>query len=330
MRYKQTYGLVAAVGATALLAAGCGSSASSGTSANGGSAAKKKVAMVLANKADPFFLTIRCGAQQEARKLGVGLTVQLTNDYSPGQQIAAINSATATQPQAVVVDPMDPQAIFPPLQQAHGNGAKLVTLDGTLNDKSLLASEIVSDDYHAGVVSAQQLAGLIGGKGKVLMIALQTGVPPVQNRINGFKAGMKAYPNITVLPIQYDNSDPQRAATILSATLARNPDLAGIYSENPPAVQGATNALKQAGKVGKVKQVVFDGSPTTVADLRSGAAQAIVVQEPRLEGQIAVRQAIAAIDGKPTPKHIVTPVQVITTKNLSTPQAQQTLWKAGC
>jgi ribose transport system substrate-binding protein len=330
MCHKRMYGLVAGLGVTALLAAGCGSSSGGGTSSTGGTSSNKNIAMVLANKADPFFLTIRCGAQQEASKLGVHLTVQLTNDYSPGQQIAAINGVTATTPQAVVVDPMDPEAIFPPLRQAHGDGAKLVTLDGTLNDKSLLASEIVSDDYHAGVVSAQQLAGLIGRKGQVLMIALQTGVPPVQNRINGFKAGMKAYPNITVLPIQYDNSDPQRAAAILSATLARNPDLAGIYSENPPAVQGATNALKQAGKVGTIKQVVFDGSPTTVADLQSGAAQAIVVQEPRLEGQIAVRQAIAAIDGKPTQKHIVTPVQVITTKNLNTPQAQQTLWKASC
>jgi len=320
---KRLMGALAALGATGLLA-GCGASSSGGTTG------KKTVAMVLANKADPFFLTIRCGAQQEARKLGVGLTVQLTNDYSPGQQIAAINAATATQPQAVAVDPMDPEAIFPPLNQAHHNGAKLVTLDGTLNDKSQLASEIVSDDFHAGVVSAQRLASLIGDKGKVLMIALQTGVPPVQNRIDGFKAGMKQFPNITVLPIQYDNSDPQRAAAVMAATLARNPDLAGVYSENPPAVQGATNALKHAGKVGQVKQVVFDGSPTTVADLQSGSAQAIVVQEPRLEGQLAVQQAVDAIDGKATRSHIVTPVMVITAKNLNTPQAQQTLWKSGC
>jgi ribose transport system substrate-binding protein len=314
-----------ALAAAALLGivAGCGSSDSSGEG-------EKKVAMVLANKSDPFFLTMKCGAEEEAKKTNTDLTVQLTNDYSPDQQTEAVNGVIATEPEALVIDPMDPKAMFPPVDQANRGGAAVVTVDGTLEDNSLNSSEIVSDDVHAGEVAAEELAKEIGEKGKVLMVALSPGVPPVEHRIEGFEKGMEKFPNVTVLPIQYDNAEPTRAATIVSATLARDPDLAGIFSENPPAVEGTITALHQAGKNGQIKHVAFDGSPTTVEGLEEGDINAIIVQEPRLEGQIAVQQALAAIEGKPTKPEIVTPVLTIDQQSLQSAKAQDTIWKTSC
>jgi ribose transport system substrate-binding protein len=315
--------IVFAAAALVAVVAGCGSSGNS----EGG---EKQVAMVLANKSDPFFLTMKCGAEEEAKKTNTDLAVQLTNDYSPDQQTEAVNGVTATEPEALVIDPMDPKAMFPPVEQANRGGAKVVTVDGTLEDNSLNSSEIVSDDVHAGEIAAEELAKEIGEKGKVLMVALLPGVPPVEHRIEGFEKGMEKYPEVTVLPIQYDNAEPTRAATIVSATLARDPDLAGIFSENPPAVQGTITALRQAGKAGQIKHVAFDGSPTTVEGLEEGAINTIIVQEPRLEGRIAVQQALAAIEGKPNKKQIVTPVLTIDQQSLQSAKAQDTIWKSTC
>jgi ribose transport system substrate-binding protein len=314
--------------ALAAVIAGCGSSGSS--SGSSGESGGKQVAMVLANKSDPFFLTMKCGAEEEAKKTGTDLTVQLTNDYSPDQQTEAVDGVIASEPEALVIDPMDPKAMFPPVDQANHGGAQIVTVDGTLEDNSVNSSEIVSDDVHAGEVAAEELAKEVGEKGKVLMVALLPGVPPVEHRIEGFEKGMEKYPDITVLPVQYDNAEPTRAATIVSATLARDPDLVGIFSENPPAVQGTITALRQAGKNGQIKHVAFDGSPTTIEGLEEGEINAIIVQEPRLEGQLAVQQALAAIEGKPTKETIVTPVLTIDQQSLESAKAQDTIWKSTC
>ena len=83
-----------------------------------------------------------------------------------------------------------------------------------------------------------------------------------------------------IIGVQYDNDDPAKAASIVSATLSAHPDLKGIFATNLFSAEGAATALRQRGKLGQVKIVGFDAGPKQVRDLRGGVVQALIAQKP--------------------------------------------------
>src|SRR5256886_13372384 len=51
--------------------------------------------------------------------------------------------------------------------------------------------------------------------------------------------------------VQYDNDDPAKAASIVSATLSKNPDLKRIFATNLFSAEVAATALRQRVLLGK-------------------------------------------------------------------------------
>jgi ribose transport system substrate-binding protein len=113
----------------------------------------------------------------------------------------------------------------------------------------------------------------------------------------------------------------------VTATLAKNPDLKGIFAANLFSAEGAASGLKQAGK-SNVKIVGFDAGPKQVEDLKAGTVQALIAQRPAEIGKQGVEQALAALQGKPTQKQIGTDFAVITKDNLDA--NQDALYKSSC
>ena len=74
--------------------------------------------------------------------------------------------------------------------------------------------------------------------------------------------------------------------------------------------------LKTTHVAGKVKIVGYDADPQQVSDLKTGVVEALIAQEPYLEGVDGVQQAVNAINGKPT-KSILTSLAVLTKSNLA-------------
>src|SRR4029079_2137934 len=112
------------------------------------------------------------------------------------------------------------------------------------------------------------------------------------------------------------------------ATLAKHPDLKGIFAANLFSAEGAATALRQAGKLGDVKIVGFDAGPKQVQDLKDGLVQALIAQKPADIGSQGVEQAYNALEGKPTTDKIGTGFEVVTKDNLS--QMQDVLYKPSC
>lgn len=319
-------GAIAAV-ALAGLTVGCGSSSSS--SSRGGSAGGKhyNMALVAGVKGDEFYITMNCGAQAEAKKLGVSLTFSGPDQFDPSLQTPVLNAVTARSPNAILIAPTDVQAMQAPIDQA-AQSSKIVLVDTTLKNPSIAQSQVHSDNTKGGVIAGQTLLKLIGNKGKVFVMNVKPGISTTDQRQQGFEQAVKGTSGVSYIGAQYDQDDPAKAASIVSAVLQRNPDLAGIFATNLFSAEGAATALQQAGKLGKVKIVGFDAGPKQVSDLSKGLVQALVAQQPATIGQDGVQQAYNALTGKPVTKVINTGYNVITKKNL--PQMQSALYKASC
>jgi ribose transport system substrate-binding protein len=318
------------VAAAAVAVAACGSdNSSSGGGGGGGGGAKKsyKMTLIAGVKGDEFYITMNCGAQAEAKKLGVSLNFQGPDKFDPSLQTPVVNGVAAKKPDAVLIAPTDTKAMFAPINQLKQNGSKIVLVDTTLDDASIAESQIASDNLGGGKAAADTLAKLIGGKGKVFVNNVNPGISTTDLRAKGFADEAKKL-GLDYIGQQFNGDDPAKAASIVNAILAKNPDLKGIFATNLFGAEGSATALRQSGKLGKVKIIGFDAGPKQIQDLKSGLVQGLIAQKPGTIGADGVQQAYNALSDKPVTKKIATGFVSMTKANLS--QTGQYAYKSSC
>jgi ribose transport system substrate-binding protein len=319
-----------AIGIGITFLAACSPGASPGTTAQGAPAgnATKDVALVLGVKGSPFYDALACGAKAEAAKLGLNLSVTAPDQFAADAQVPVVNAVAAKRPAVAAVVPTDAQGLVPPIRALNQAGTKVVTVDTTLADLSLVQAQVITDNAKGGVLAAQELNKLLGGKGKILVITQPPGASAQDARTKGFEEEIKKYPGITYLGAQYQSDDPQKAAQIITSTLSAHPDLSGVFSTNDQGAIGAITGLKQANAAGKVKVVAYDAATAEVAALKNGTISALIAQNPRQEGQVAMDTASKLIKGETVNKEILTDLVVIGPGE--TAKADTYEYKAGC
>lgn len=305
--------VIAAIATTSVLALGACTPGPTGggNSTSQAPAATKDVALVLGVNGSPFYQALACGAQAEAAKLGLNLKVSAPAQFAADAQIPVVNAVAAARPAVAVVVPTDAQALMPPTQALRAAGTQVITVDQTLADASPLKSQIITDSVAGGKMAATELAKLLGDKGKVLVITQPPGSTAQDQRTQGFEEELKNHGGITYLGAQYQSDDPQKSAQIVTGTLSAHPDLAGIFSTNDQGAIGALTGLQQAGATGRVKLIAYDAATAEVAALKNGTLAALIAQNPKQEGQVAMQTAAALIDGKPVRSKITTDLVTI-------------------
>ncbi|TDD00328.1 sugar ABC transporter substrate-binding protein [Nonomuraea deserti] len=316
---------------TATLAAMMMIAACGGQGSDAGGDDQTRVTLVQGLAGEEFYETMACGAKAKAQELGVALDVQGPQKFDPTLQTPIVNSVTASAPDAMLIAPTDVKAMIAPLTQAKQQGIKIILVDTVVEDESIGLSRISTDNVKGGAAAAEALSEQIGGKGKVLVISTDPGVSTVDARIKGFEQEIKAnHPDVTYLGVQYSHNDVGEASRIVNAALAKDPDLAGVFAANLNSATGAGSALRQAGKLGKVKMVGFDAGPAQVKQLKDGVVQALIAQLPGDIGAKGVEQAVAAVKGQQVTASIPTDATIVTEENVDQPEVQKILYRAGC
>lgn len=334
-RYPALVSSVAAIAVVGLGLAACSSSGSGSASPTKSSASagytKKNLELVVGTKSDDFYVTMECGAEAEAKALGAHLTVNGPADFSVSEQAPILNAVAVSKPDALIVAPTDAAALNPELQRIQSGATKIVFVDTSSSDSSLGVSRITSNNLGGGQLAASSLAQAIGGKGTVAVINVAPGISTTDARIQGFDQEMKAkYPNITVLPTQYDNDSSATASSQVSSDISAHPDLSGVFATNVLSAQGAATGVQHAGKSGKVKVATFDADPQQMQALKSNTIQLAIAQSPYLEGQDGVKQALNAANGEPVTASIGTPLTAITQANQNSATSQAAVYKSSC
>jgi ribose transport system substrate-binding protein len=327
----------AAVLLLSVTAAACGSSGTSGGSASGSSSASSssgksyKMTFIQGVAGDGFYVTMGCGIQAEAKKLGnVTVNIQGPAKFDPTLQNPIIESVTAAKPDALLIAPDDVSASETPVDAAMHAGIKVVLVDTTLSNPAGAVSQISSDNTAGGADAFAALKQLVPGGGQVLVVNTQPGISTTDERTSGFAAAAKADSKFSYVGVQYDNDTASLAAQVTLAALQKNPNIVGIFATNLFSAEGAATGIRQAGKSGKVKIIGFDAEPDEITALQQGTVQALIAQQPYIIGTDAVEQAVAALSGKPTTPKIGTKFTIITKANLSSAASQAAIYKTSC
>ncbi|MGW2688827.1 ABC transporter permease/substrate-binding protein [Streptomyces sp. NPDC001414] len=292
---------VALVAATSLLHTGSGGN-------------NPKVGLSLSTLNNPFFVQIRSGAQAEAKKLGVDLTVtDAQNDAS--QQANQLQNFTSSGLGAVIVNPVDSDAASNSVKAANKADIPVIAVDRGVNNAKTDAL-VASDNVAGGELAAKTIGDRLGGHGKIVILQGQAGTSAARERAQGFASGLKAFPGIQVVAQQPADFDRTKGLDVMSNLLQSHPDVQGVIAANDEMALGAIKAL--GSKAGKSVSVVgFDGTPDGLTAVKNGTLYASVAQQPSQLGKIAVDNALKAIQDKKVDSTIKVPVKVVTKENVA-------------
>jgi ribose transport system substrate-binding protein len=250
--------------------------------------------------------------------------------------VPVLDAVIARKPDAILIAPTDKVQLVEPLKKAIAAGIPVITVDTFIGtgkyqtgsgDADFPLSYIASDNLLGGRMAAHALAAAIGEKGKVYVSNVKPGVSTTDQREEGFKEEMKAYPNIQVLDTQFNDDDANKAASQFQSVFARNPDLAGVFGANLFSALGAANGVQQAGSTGKVRVVAFDAPTSIVDNIKTGLVDIAIAQHPSEIGYFGVMAAYAHLTGQSIPTTIGTGFTVMDKSNIDDPKVAQFVYQ---
>jgi ribose transport system substrate-binding protein len=337
--------------AAALTACGSNSSSSSGGSASTSgqtsttagvgsrSTAKKNynITFVAALVNDSYFVTIKCGALAEAKKLGINLkwTGPTTNDVSA--EIQAFNAASLTNPDGMVLAPFSNTGFGGVVRPLMTKGTPVVASGETLDPPDALTT-FITNFLTGGNSLAAEVGKLTGGTGTMGIVADTTGNKTDSDRYTGLIPILhKQYPNLNVLTPQYGQNSSAKAASITSALITGNPNLKLVYASSGPEAVGAASAIAAAHDTGKIKLMSFDSSPPQITLLKQNQLAATVAQSPFLDGELTVKAVVEYLNAHPNKSPVTssagltyTPQKLLTPANVNTPTAASYQYLTSC
>lgn len=300
--------------APALLGAGCQRSK------------KRRIAVIPKSTSHLFWVSVEAGAKAAGQKFDVEILWNgPASETDFNRQIQIIDSMTAQRVDGIAVAVSERQALVGAVDRAVAAGIPVTVFDSGLDSENYM-SYVGTDNVLAGRLGARQLAGAIGGKGKVAVILHAPGALGTMDRETGFRDTMRAeFPGIQIVAEQFGMSDRAKARATAENILAAHADVAGLFTSTEPSCTGTILALKGRELAGKVKVITVDTSDNLVEEMRAGNLYAMVAQDPHGMAFQAVKTLVDKLNGQTPPRKIDMQPRVILPADLDKPEVQQLL-----
>lgn len=299
--------ILAVVVAASLATTACGN-----TRFSGGAGKAKTIGLSISTLNNPFFVALRDGAQSAAQDAKAKLSVtDAQNDAT--KQANDIQSMITQKVDAILINPVDSDAIVPSVQAANAAKIPVIALDRGSNG-GVLATTIASDSIAGGKVAADFLAQMVVS-GPVVEIQGLPGTSAARDRGTGFDTQIATKQAIQVIAKQPAGFDRGQALNVMQNLLQSHADIKGVFAQNDEMALGAIQALvSKAGK--QVIVVGFDGTPDGLAAVQNGTMTGTVAQQPKVLGSTGVQDALTVIGGGKVEAKKKVDVKLITKDNV--------------
>src|SRR2546426_2717955 len=275
---------------------GCGKQ-SEGTRSSPG-ATSYTIAVIPKGTTHEFWKSIHAGAVKAERELNEkGVKTEIIwkgplKEDDRDQQIQVVENFMSLRVSGIVLAPLDSQALVKPVENAIQAKVPVVIFDSGLKSDQYV-SFVATDNYKGGQLAGEHLGKLLGGKGNIILLRYAVGSASTDEREAGFLDTLKTkFPDIQLLSTDQRSGPTRDTAYQASQNLLNRfgNEVDGIFCPCEPPTIAMTKALRELGKGGgKVKMVGFDSGSQSVADLKNGDVQGLVVQNPVYMGYKSVR-----------------------------------------
>ncbi|MGL5738465.1 MAG: ribose ABC transporter substrate-binding protein RbsB, partial [Plesiomonas shigelloides] len=256
-------------------------------SLTGNALAKDTLAMVVSTLNNPFFVTMKEGAEKKANELGYNLIV-LDSQNDPAKELANVEDLTVRGVKVLLINPTDSAAVANAVAMANRSNLPVITLDRGA-EKGKVVSHIASDNVAGGKMAGDFIAEKLGKQAKVIELEGIAGTSAARERGAGFKQAIEAH-QLQLLAAQPADFDRTKGLNVMENLLAAQPQVQAVFAQNDEMALGALRALQAAGKE-NVLVVGFDGTEDGIKAVQRGKLAATIAQQPDQIGSIGVETA---------------------------------------
>jgi len=309
---KKRYVLAAALAVLALSLTACSPAGNSG----GGSSSKViKIGFITKFPVDFYDTMVNAAKDWDAKTPGAELVFSQgksgTDDES---EINAIQADITLGVKAIAITPTSPN-VKGALQKAVDAGIKVILIDNDIPDWDGKTAVVATDNLAGGKLAGAYLAKALKPGAKIAILQGVLGNPSLDDRVTGMLDGLGS--GFTIVSKTPTDCDQTKGLNAGQDALTANPDLDAIYSACGPPMTGALQAVKAAGKEGKLVTVGFDASPDEVKAIAGGTETASVAQFPSKMGSLGAQAAFDAASGKTVSAKVDTGTELVTKDNAS-------------
>jgi ribose transport system substrate-binding protein len=280
--------------------------------------AKPRVALVLKTLNSPFFNDMQRGAQGAADKLGVDLVVQAAErEIDVERQMQIIENLIQSGVKAMALTPSGSKEVVPAVVKANRAGIPIVIVDTRLDPAAAAeagakaASFIGSDNYDGGRIAAKFVVDATKGTANVGVLEGIPGHETGDSRLRGFREGIAATPGVKIVASQPANWERDQGFNVFQNMLQAHPEIDTVFACNDMMALGAIEAIRAAGKTGKIRVVGFDAVDDARKAIDDGTMAASVAQFPDEMGRVAVENAVKALRGEPVEPDVKVRIELV-------------------
>lgn len=269
--------------------------------------AKDAIALVISTLDNPFFVTLKEGAEKQAKALDYDLVV-LDSQNDPAKELANVEDISVRGVKVLLINPTDSDAVGNAIAVANQKKLPVITLDRAAN-KGQVVSHIASDNTAGGEMAGNYIAEKLGKGAKIIQLEGIAGTSAARERGAGFAKAAQAH-DFKILASQPADFDRSKGLNVMENLLTAQPEVQGVFAQNDEMALGALRAIQAAGKKDLVL-VGFDGTDDGVKAVKGGKMAATIAQQPEKIGEIGVQTADKVLKGEKVEASIPVELKII-------------------
>ena len=272
-------------------------------------AQQKLIGVVAIDLQSSFFVRMKEAGDVAAKDYGVATSWQ-SAEGSLEKQVSLIENLISQHASAILVDPLDKNALIPVLKKAQAAGVNVITMGNKVEAGGNYST--LYPDAPDAAETARALARAVGGKGEIALLIGARGNYVSDTREKGFSDTLaKEFPNMKVVGVQPAGWDPSKAADVAQTWLSTYPDLKGIWCMSDTMCLGASSVAEATGKTLKIAG--FDGDAEMTPLFANGSMVIDVLTGAYRVGYWNIAVAARLAKGEPLPKDLFMPTYFIMT-----------------
>ena len=234
--------------------------------------------LVAANINLSYWQEARAGFMDAAHGLGVKADFRGPTFYSPEEELKVFKEAVAQHPSGILVAPGRPELFTAAINEAIGAGIPVATMDTDAPDSKRILY-IGTDNRQAGMESGRQIASLMNGKGRLVVITVP-GQLNLEERLRGAQEVFAKYPNLKIARTLDDQGDPRAANDLVSELFTKKETIDGFLCLEASGGPGVAETLHRLNLSGQIPIVAMDRDPETLDFIQQKVISATITQKP--------------------------------------------------
>jgi erythritol transport system substrate-binding protein len=246
--------------------------------------------IIVNDPSNPYWKTEGSVAADQAKKLGYTANVSASKGDT-NTESTLIDTAITNKSVAIILDPANASGSIGAVKKANAAKIPVFLVNAEINQSGLAKAQLVSNNAQGAAVGAQQFVKVMPKKADYVELYGAPSDNNAQTRSNGYSTVITQYPDLKKVGKEVANWDRTQGHDKMQSLLQAHPTISGVIAGNDEMALGAIAALKEAGKLSKVKVGGFDGSPDAVDAIKAGELQYTVLQPVASFSKKAVDEA---------------------------------------